>query len=66
MPFININTDDMMIPALIPRTAEPAVTGWNSTWLIAGAAALSWILFGSKVTNKVKKALSSKKVKIGK
>jgi hypothetical protein len=63
MPFVQMNTDEMILPVLIPRAAEPAVTGLNSTWLIAGAAAASWMLFGSKVT-KPKPQPRGKKLKI--
>ena len=64
MPFVQMNTDDMMLPVLIPRAAEPAVTGLNSTWLIAGAAAASWMLFQGKRPKTPAKA--PKKIKIGK
>ncbi len=54
MAFVSLDTNDMVIPVLIPQTAQPAVTGWNSNWLIAGGIGLallaSWGLFGSKVS----------------
>lgn len=62
MPFIQLNTDDMMIPALIPRTADPAVVGVNSSWLIAGAGALAYLLAKPKGPKKP----AAKKIKIGK
>ena len=64
MPFVQMNTDEMMLPVLIPRAAEPAVTGVNSAWLIAGAAAASWALFQGKGPKKA--SPPAKKIKIGK
>lgn len=62
MAFVSLDTNDMVIPVLIPQTAQPAVTGWNSNWLIAGGIGLallaSWGLFGSKVAPAVRRALS--------
>lgn len=62
MPFIQMNTDNMMVPVLIPRTAEPAVTGLNSNWLIAGAAAAAVLLAKPRGP----KRPAPKKIKIGK
>ncbi len=62
MPFIQMNTDEMMLPVLIPRTADPAVTGINSNWLIAGAGALAVILAKPRGP----KRAAPKKIKIGK
>ena len=51
--LISLDTSQLMVPVLIPQTASPAVTGWDSNWLVAGiigAAMVSgWGLFGSKV-----------------
>lgn len=63
MPFINLNTDEMMLPVLIPRTATPAVTGPNSMWLVAGAGLIGAALFGPKTK---KTTYHPKKIKIGK
>ena len=63
MPFVQMNTDEMILPVLIPRAAEPAVTGLNSSWLIAGAAAASWMLFQGKGQKKA--TPPGKKIKIG-
>lgn len=62
MPFIQMNTDDIMIPALIPRTADPAVVGVNSSWLIAGAGAVAYLLAKPRGPKKP----APKKLKIGK
>jgi hypothetical protein len=62
MPFIQMNTDEMILPVLIPRTAEPAVTGINSNWLIAGAGALAVLLAKPKGA----RGPAPKKIKIGK
>ena len=61
--MIQMNTDNMMVPVLIPRTADPAVTGPNSTWLIAGAGLIGAALFGTK--NRKNKP-APRKIKIGK
>lgn len=61
MPFIQMNTDEMILPVLIPRTAEPAVTGLNSNWLIAGAAAAAVLLAKPRGP----KRPAAKKIKIG-
>ena len=62
MSFIQMNTDEMMVPVLIPRTADPVVTGLNSNWLIAGAAAAAVLLAKPKGA----KGPAPKKIKIGK
>lgn len=62
MPFVQLNTDEMMLPVLIPRTADPAVTGLNSNWLIAGAAAAAVLLAKPHGP----KRPAAKKIKIGK
>jgi len=60
---ITMDTDNMMLPVLIPRTAEPAVTGLNSNWLIAlGAGVLTGVISKTKRA----KAPAPKKIKIGK
>ncbi len=59
---ITMDTDNMMLPVLIPRTADPAVAGVNSSWLIAGAAAAA--VFLAKPRGPKKPA--PKKIKIGK
>jgi hypothetical protein len=64
MPFIQVNTDEMMLPVLIPRAAQPAVTGWNSTWLIAGAGILGAAML--KPSKGKMAAKQPKKIKIGK
>lgn len=64
MPFVQMNTDEMMIPVLIPRTSEPAVTGPNSMWLVAGAGLIGAALFGPKSNKKT--SPPPKKIKIGK
>ena len=61
--MVQMDTNEMMIPVLIPRTADPVVTGINSNWLIAGAGALAVLL--AKPSLKPKKA-QPKKIKIGK
>lgn len=48
MAFVTLDTNDMVIPVMVPRATTPAVSGWNSAWLIAGAAAASYALFGGK------------------
>jgi len=70
MPFVTVDDStnlilpagDVMIPALIPRTADPAVVGVNSSWLIAGAGALAYLLAKPKGAKKAE----PKKIKIGK
>jgi hypothetical protein len=62
MPFVQMNTDEMMVPVLIPRTADPVVTGINSNWLIAGAGALAVLLAKPKLKSK---GPAAKKIKIG-
>lgn len=55
MAWVTMNSNDMILPVLIPQTATPAVTGFNSNWLIAGGVGLallaSWGIFGSKVAS---------------
>ena len=50
MPFVQLNTDDMMVPVLVPQTASPAVTGWNSNLVIGGLIGVgllvSWLMSG--------------------
>mgnify|MGYP001579392899 CR=1 FL=1 len=55
MAFVQFDTNDMMVPVLIPKAGPPAVTGFNSIWLAALAAAAAWIFFGSKVKPAKKK-----------
>jgi hypothetical protein len=65
--LIPMDTSQMMIPVLIPRSTEPAVSGINSSWLVAGGTALallaSWGIFGSKVSAAKKKAAGGAKRK---
>lgn len=61
-----VSTDDMVLPVMIPRAADPAVTGVNSSWLIAGAAAASWLLFGSSVSPYKKTTVGGKGLTIKK
>jgi hypothetical protein len=60
---ITLDTDNMMLPVLIPRAAEPAVTGWNSMWLMAGAGILGAAVFKP---GKTAAKTAQKKIKIGK
>ena len=62
MPFVQMNTDEMMLPVLIPRSSDPAVAGVNSSWLIAGAGALAYLLAKPRGPKKP----AAKKIKIGK
>jgi hypothetical protein len=60
---ITMDTNNMMLPVLIPRTADPAVTGLNSNWLIAlGAGVLTGVI--GKPSRA--KGPARKKIKIGK
>lgn len=72
MPFVQMNTDDMMIPVLVPQTATPAVTGWNSNLVIGGLIGVgllvSWLMSGyvTKKKSATKSTTRSKKVPIRK
>lgn len=46
---ITLNTNDVMVPVLIPRTSPVAVSGWNSIWVIAGSLMLGWFIWGGRV-----------------
>ena len=61
--FVTFDTKELMVPVMIPQAAQPAVTGWNSVWLVAGAAALAWMLFGSKVGKAKKEETAAQKKK---
>ena len=70
--LITLDSSQLSVPVLIPHTASPAVTGWDSNWLVAGlvgAAMLGgWGLFGSKVRppDKKKPTPKGKKLKLKK
>ena len=47
---VTLDTNDMMVPVLIPQTAPPAVTGWNSNLVVGGGlglgALIGWLVSG--------------------
>lgn len=66
MAYVQLNTDDMMIPVLVPQTASPAVTGWNSNLVIGGLIGVgllvSWLMSGY-VTKKKAAASGGRRAK---
>lgn len=66
MAWVQLNTDDMMVPVLVPQTASPAVTGWNSNLVIGGLIGVgllvSWLMSGY-VTKKKAAAKSTTRAK---
>lgn len=69
MAWVQLNTDDMMVPVLVPQTASPAVTGWNSNLVIGGLIGVgllvSWLMSGY-VKKAAKSGQKSKRVPIRK
>lgn len=62
--LITLDSSQLMVPVLIPQTATPAVTGWDSNWLVAGIVGAAmiggWGLFGSKVRKDKPKGRTAK------
>ncbi len=47
---VTLNTDEVMVPVLVPRASPVAVSGLNSIWIIAGTLLLGWFVWGGRVS----------------
>ncbi len=47
---VTLNTDEVMVPVLVPRASPVAVSGLNSIWIIAGTLLVGWLMWGGRVS----------------
>ena len=47
--IIDTEKDDVFVPVMIERTANPIVTGVNSTWLVGLSLLVGWFFFGPQI-----------------